>query len=116
MIGFDLEHISRIRNAEKLLEKIATASEIAYIEKFKNKLEKVASLWAVKEATFKALDISAGEISYKEIELHHKESGKPFLKFSGKAEEILKKKGGKEVEISLSHSLDMVGAVAIVVF
>ena len=54
MIGLDLEHISRIKNEEKLLEKIATFKEISYIQGFKNKKEKVATLWAVKEATFKA--------------------------------------------------------------
>ena len=41
MIGFDIEHISRIKNEERLLEKIATENEIAYIAKFKNKKEKV---------------------------------------------------------------------------
>ena len=47
MIGLDLEHISRIKNEEKLLEKIATFKEISYIQGFKNKKEKVATLWSV---------------------------------------------------------------------
>lgn len=116
MIGFDIEHIERVKELSKLLQKIATESEICYIQKFKNQKEKVATLWAVKEAVFKSLDICAGEISYKEIELLHKENGKPIIKLYGKAKDILKSIGGKSVEISLSHTKDIVGAVAIVVF
>ena len=111
MIGLDLEHISRIKNEEKLLEKIATFKEKSYIQGFKNKKEKVATLWAVKEATFKALDIKAGEISYKEIELCHHENGKPFLICHGKAKEFL---GERKIEVSLSHTKDIVGAVVII--
>ena len=113
MIGVDIEHISKVKNIEKLLAKIATENEIAYIARFQNKLEKVAALWAVKEAVFKALDIEKGEISFKEIELCHKENGKPFVQLFGKAKEHQK---GKGMEISLSHSLDVVVAVAVVVF
>lgn len=116
MIGLDVEHISKIKNGEKLLEKIATENEKLYVLKFKNKLEKVASIWAVKEAVFKALDIKKGDISFMDIELMHKKSGKPFVKFSSKIENLLKSRGAKGVEISISHSLDIVEAVAIVVF
>ena len=110
MIGFDLEHISRVKDEERLLKKIATTDEIAYIEKFKNRKEKVASLWAVKEAVFKCLDVKDETISYKDIELSHHENGKPFIILHGEALKFAK---GKMVEISLSHTKDIVGAVAI---
>ena len=81
----DLENQKKVLD-DKLLK---VDNELQKQEQIKKdmieQLEKVASLWAVKEATFKALDISAGEISYKEIELHHKESCKTFIKISGKA-------------------------------
>lgn len=112
MIGFDLQETKKLKNEERLLEKIALESEIAYIKKFKKDIkERTASLWAVKEAVFKALDIGAGEISYKEIELCHKESGAPYIKLHGKA---LKKFKGKKIEISISHQKNVVGAVAVV--
>ncbi len=116
MIGFDLEHISKIKNAERLLDKLATSGEKAYIAKFQNKSEKIATLWSVKEAVFKCLDIKSGEISFQEIELKHKENGKPYVELTGKAKARLNALGAKGVEISLSHSLDLVGAVAIIVF
>ena len=116
MIGFDIEHISRIKNADKLLEKIATSNEIAYIEKFKDKNVKVATLWAVKEAVFKSLEICAGDISYKEIELSHLSSGQPKVELFGKAKEFFSQKGATSLEISISHSLDLVGAVVLLKF
>jgi len=115
MIGFDLQETKRIKNEDKLLAKIALPNEIAYIEKFaKQKKEKVASLWAVKEATFKALDISEGEISYKEIELCHKESGAPYIKLSGKAKKRFEKLKMTEIEVSISNQQSIVGAVVVI--
>lgn len=111
MIGFDLQEIGRIKDGEKLLQKIALDSEIAYIQKFKNKKEKVATLWAVKEAVFKALDVGEGDISFKEIELCHKESGAPFVKLSGKAQNRFEQLQAKVINISISHQKDIVGAV-----
>ncbi len=112
MIGFDLQQVSEIRDAEKLLHKIALQSEIEYIQKFKCDFEmRVASLWAVKEATFKALNIVEGDISFKEIELCHSENGRPYLVLHGKALEYFEQHNGKNIDISISHQKDIVGAV-----
>lgn len=112
MIGFDLQEVKRIKNSGRLLSKIALPGEIAYIQKFlRNQKEKVASLWAVKEAVFKALDISSGEISFKEIELCHYENGKPFVKLYGKAQKRFDDLKAKQIEVSISHQKSVVGAV-----
>ncbi len=114
-IGFDLQEVERIENDDGLLHKIALESEIAYIERFKGqKKEKTASLWAVKEAVFKALDVCEGQISFKEIELLHKENGAPYVALHGKAKAVFEGKGLKEIEVSLSHQKSVVGAVVIV--
>ena len=111
MIGIDIQQV-KIKDATKLLDKIALDTEKDYIHKFKCDFDmRVASLWAVKEATFKALDIAPEEISYLDIELCNKQSGKPYLIFHGKAEKFVK---GKKVDISLSHQKDVVVAVVIV--
>lgn len=113
MIGFDLQEVKKIKNEDKLLSKIALESELAYIERFvSNRKEKVATLWAVKEAVFKALDICAGDISYKEIELCHKTNGAPFVKLTGNAKKIFDEKFTK-LELSISHQENIVGAVVI---
>ncbi len=115
MIGFDLQEVERIKNPEKLLEKIALESEIAYIKGYKcNFSMRVASLWAVKEAVFKALGLREGEISYKEIELCHQPSGAPFVVLHGKAKAHFEKSGFKSIEVSISHQPKVVGACCIV--
>lgn len=115
MIGFDLQEIDRIKYGERLLKKIALESEIVYIEKFKSNFkEKVATLWAVKEAVFKALNICEGEISYKEIELCHHQNGAPFVNLYGKAKECFEKLNAKKIEISISNQKTIVGAVVLI--
>ena len=112
MIGLDLQEVDKIKNPELLLDKIALQSEKDYIAKFRCDFKiRVASLWATKEAVFKAMDLCEGDISYKEIEVCHKENGAPYIKVYGKAKESLK---DKQIEISISHQKSVVGAVAII--
>lgn len=115
MIGFDLQDVKRIKDEDKLLSKIALDGELEYINKFKcEKRERVASLWSVKEAVFKALDVREGEISFKEIELCHKDSGRPYIKLHGKALARFEALGAEKIDVSISHQESVVGAVAIV--
>lgn len=114
MIGFDLQEVGKVKDAEKLLQKIALESEISYIRKFKCDFKmRVAALWAVKEAVFKSLGISAQDISFKEIELCHKESGLPYIVLHGNAQAIFKQKGYHKIEVSISHQQSVVGAVCL---
>lgn len=115
MIGYDLQEVKEIKNPQKLLEKIALESEVAYIQKFKcNFQERVASLWSVKEAVFKALDVSEGDISYNEIELCHKENGAPFVRLYGKAKSRFESLNAKKIELSISHQKNVVGCVVVI--
>lgn len=113
MIGFDLQEVERLKGVEDaLLKKIALAEEKEYIQKFKSDFTlKVASLWAVKEAVFKALDLREGQISFREIELCHNENGRPFIKLHGNALAHFQSKGFKEIDISISHQKSVVGCV-----
>ena len=115
MIGFDLQEVDEIKDAEKLLKKIALDSEVNYIHRFKQNFnEKVATLWAVKEATFKALCSDGTNISYKDIELCHKESGAPYITLHGKALEQFESLKASVIEVSLSHQKTVVGAVVLI--
>jgi len=115
-VGFDLQEVERIKDEEALLSKIANQSEIDYISKFKNeKKQRVASLWSVKEAVFKALDIKEGEISFKEIVLKHKENGAPFIELLGKAMKRFEELKYSQIEVSISHQKSVVGAVVVIV-
>ena len=114
MIGIDLQEVERLKDAEKLLEKIGLDGEKAYIKKFKQDFSmRVAALWAVKEAVFKALELKSGQISYKEIELCHHDSGAPYVVLHEKAKARLQELGFERIEISISHQPTVVGAVAV---
>ncbi len=115
--GIDIIEVERISLDEKFLKKIANECEIAYIETYKDpqaKKETIAGLWAVKEATFKALGLGKNSgVAFKNIELFHEESGRPFVKLNGVALEAFENLNLSEFEVSISHSKS--NAIAIVV-
>ncbi len=115
MIGFDLQEVEMVKDEEKLLQKIALQGEIEYIHRHKCNIKmRVASLWAVKEAVFKALGFKAEDVSYKEIELCHKDSGQPYIVLHGNLKKRFEDQGFCKIEISLSHQKSVVGAVCLV--
>lgn len=112
MIGFDLLEVDKIEDEDKLLKRIAQDCEIEYIQKFqRDKKQRVASLWAVKEAVFKALQADKGEFSFKEIVLHHKDNGAPYVELLKNAKKCFDKRGAKQIFVSISHQKNVVGAV-----
>ena len=109
MIGVDILETSRMQkfaNDKNLLQSVFFENEIKYFEKFKNPLERIAGCFCAKEAVLKALNCPDG-VSVKDIEILHEENGRPYAKLHGKA----KLQEGKEMSISISHSLTVAIAV-----
>lgn len=118
MIGIDIAKVDRFD--EPLLNKIALPNEIKYINKTSSQKlvkQKIASLFSIKEAVMKALGLGKESgVSFKDIELLHDESGKPYVNLYGKAlEQKEKLYKNKSIEISISHESDVVVAVAIII-
>ena len=86
-LGVDLVEVARIRKmAERnpgFLKRFFTAGELAYSFKSKNKFERLAARFAVKEAVIKALD--AKNLPLKNIEVENTPSGRPQVKVKGRA-------------------------------
>ena len=81
-LGVDVVEVSRIRRLARrspaFLERVFTPGELAYSNKSKNKYERLAARFAVKEAVIKALD--AKDIPLKNIETENTSSGRPRVK------------------------------------
>jgi len=124
MIGIDLIEISRIervieRWGDKFLERIFTEKELKK-NNVKSPIEEIAARFAGKEAVSKALGTglqlmgSKGKVgvSWKEIEIFNRDSGKPFVILSGRAAAVSKELGFKEIHVGLTHIRNLAQAVA----
>lgn len=108
--GVDLTEIRRIqesldRYGERFRDRIYTADEIAYCERFRNKAERYAARFAAKEAAFKALGTGwRSGIRWVDIEVRRQPCGKPELVLRGRAESVARGLGVRRMAVSLSHA------------
>ncbi|MFZ0636656.1 MAG: holo-ACP synthase [Candidatus Acidiferrales bacterium] len=109
-MGVDIAEIDRIeaaisRNEKRFLERIFTRAEVAYCERHKNRFERYAARFAVKEAAMKALGTGwTHGVRWRDIEVTNLPGGKPTLRLLGAAGEIAAKLGVKNISISITHS------------
>ena len=110
-IGCDIIKVERIENILKQKERIFTKAEIDYCEKFSTPNLHYAGIFSAKEAIIKALDIdSSFKFKYNEIEIGHKESGRPTVKFLRNAVELFK---NVRIDVSISNEKEFAMATAI---
>lgn len=117
--GVDLCEVDRIqeaigRHGRRFQERVFTAREIAYAERKANKYERYAARFAAKEAGMKALGTGwRGGLGWRDLEVTNLPSGRPTLKFHGKAAEIAEKLGVRNVSLSITHTKDQAMAMVI---
>ena len=110
----DSERIEKISKNKEHLQQVFTEQEIQYFNKSNNYLPRLAGMYCAKEAFLKALGIGVRNgINFKEIEISHEESGKPYYKLSDGVRDILKSLKITEVELSISHTENIATAVCI---
>lgn len=121
-VGIDLVDIARVermltRYGERLLARILTEQERAYVEERPRPALHVAARIAAKEAAYKALQALPGAraVSWQHLEVARESGGRPLLALSGCARALMDRHGPLRVELSLSHSDATAGAVAILV-
>ena len=109
-LGVDIAEVDRVRGAierqgERFLKRLYTAKERTYCEKFKNKYERYAGRFAVKEATMKALGTGWSRgVRWVDIEVVREMSGKPTLELKGEARKIADKLGVKHIAVTITHT------------
>jgi holo-[acyl-carrier protein] synthase len=119
-LGADITEVERIQGAierqgERLLRRLYTPAEIAYCERFKNKFERYAGRFAVKEAAMKALGTGWSHgVRWVDIEVVREKGGKPMLALAGEAKKIAERMGVKNIAITITHTEKQ--ALALVIF
>ncbi len=116
-IGIDVVEIRRMEDVvsrwgSAFLDKVFTATELAYAHSKKNPINHIAGRFAVKEAVAKALATGwAGGFRWKDVEVKNDPSGKPAVILHGSVAQLLAK---SRILVSISHAESVVVATAII--
>jgi holo-[acyl-carrier protein] synthase len=114
--GIDMIEIQRIQSSmdrfgSRFLNRVYTAAEQAYCHRKRHAAESFAARFAAKEAGAKALGtgISYG-VNWLEIEVVREPSGRPTLRFHGRAKQIAEGLGFARAALSLTHTAELATA------
>jgi holo-[acyl-carrier protein] synthase len=109
-MGIDMEEVGRVkgvieRQGERFLKRVYTEKERAYCEQFRDKYERYAARFAVKEAAMKALGTGWSRgVRWMDIEVVRFPGGRPRLALKGEAQKIAERLGVKNIAISITHT------------
>jgi len=109
-IGVDLVEAARIQHSlerfgDRFLQRVFTPGEIAYSNSMKFPARHLAARFAAKEAVSKAFGTGIGKaMGWKDIDVHRKPSGEPFLVLEGGAKTLAEVRGVTAVWVTLSHT------------
>lgn len=119
-IGIDLVEVDRIRRSlerfsDRFLRRILRAAEIDYCLSRNHPAIHVAARFAAKEAISKALGTGIGrDLGWQDMEIRRTENGGPMVVLHDAGKELLTRRGGRIVHVSLSHTDRHATAIAIV--
>lgn len=108
--GIDIAEVDRIeaaisRHGSRFVERVYTASEIAYVERKANRFERYAARFAAKEAGMKALGTGWRHgIRWQDFEVVNLPTGRPTLRLHGVAASVADRLGVASIALSLTHT------------
>ena|SRR3974377_2160448 len=109
-MGIDIAEVPRIQaviesQRERFLRRVYTPQEVAYCEQFKNKYERYAGRFAVKEAAMKALGTGWSRgVRWVDVEVVRALGGRPTLSLKGEAKNVADRLGVKNIAVSITHT------------
>jgi holo-[acyl-carrier protein] synthase len=109
-LGIDIAEVDRVkasieRFGARFLQRVFTDAEIRYCESKANKFERFAGRFAAKEAAMKAIGTGwKGGVAWREFEVTREPSGRPTVRFHGKAAEFAQRLGARRASLSISHT------------
>jgi len=118
-LGIDVAEVKRIQavveaQGERFLRRVYTLDEVAYCEQFKNKYERYAGRFAVKEAAMKALGTGWSHgVRWVDVEVVRVKGGRPTLALKGEAKKIADALGVKNIAVSITHTAEQAYAQVI---
>ena len=115
-VGIDTVEIKRIeallKNKEQFLCRVFSIKEQQEFDKRNNKPQHLAAAFSAKDAFSKVLGTGVSGFNLNEVSLLHKENGKPYLEFSGKALQIVKE-SNLTFDVSITHTDSLATAIVI---
>jgi len=111
--GIDLIEIARIQHAverfgSRFLDRVYLKPEQEYCLRKRNSGESLAARFAAKEAAAKALGTGMSQgVNWLEIEVVREPSGRPTLRFHGRAAERAQRMGVVHSSLSLTHTASL---------
>jgi holo-[acyl-carrier protein] synthase len=111
-LGVDIAEVNRmeaaiVRHGGAFLRRVFTQAEIEYCERHRNRYERYAGRFAVKEAAMKALGTGwTRGVRWVDIEVTREPSGKPTLTMRGVTREHADRQGVRRIHVSITHSGD----------
>lgn len=109
-LGIDIAEVLRVEGAiarfgRRFVERVFTDAEIRYCESKSNRFERFAGRFAAKEAAMKAIGTGwRGGVGWRDFEVGREPSGRPTMRFHGKAAEFAQRLGVKRASLSISHT------------
>jgi holo-[acyl-carrier protein] synthase len=119
LVGIDVQPISEVQDSltkfgTRYARRLFTDHELSSCgDNPLSSAQRLAGRFAAKEAVLKILDVKDVVPSWKEIEVRRTESGRPEIALSGEAAAIARRKGIKQMSLSLSHAGDTASATVI---
>jgi holo-[acyl-carrier protein] synthase len=118
-VGIDIIEVARIRSSherfgERFVSRILRPGEIEYCLSHRDPGPFLAARFAAKEAISKAFGTGIGQhLGWKDMEVHRKESGEPYVVFHDQGLALLESRGPAKVHISLTHTNEHAAAMAV---
>ncbi len=117
-LGTDILEVARVeavvlRLGDRFVRRILTLTEQGEYAASQQSVRLLAKRFAAKEAVAKALGTGIGRgVSWQDIEVRHDAHGAPLVYLSGGAAEVVKRRGGSAVLLSLADEQAYVVAFA----
>ena len=119
-LGVDIVEIARMRKiidrSPAFVEKVYSAAERAYCDSHAHPEVHYATRFAAKEAVLKALGTGFSEgIGWLDVEVRRTSKGRPYVVLTGRAREVAREQGVREIALSISYTRDVAVANAVAV-